>query len=313
MSAAFPLPPAKPEPAVICVGHAVLDHIFTVPHLPNAEGKHFATGYQSVGGGPAATAAVTVARLGGLVRLWARLGADEIGDRIIADLTTDNVGTDEVRRIAGATSSLSAVMVDPAGERMIVNHLDPALSTDPHWLPVGDLVPDSVGAVLGDLRWPDGTAHALAAARAVGIPAVLDADTIPTPITSAPYQAASHILFSRPGLAQYTGAETVEQGLHIASDTTDALVAVTEGGDGVRWLENGQARHLPAFPVAVKDTVGAGDVFHGAFALALARRLPVHDAFRFAAGAAALKCTRPGGRAGIPTAAALTAFLDPLT
>lgn len=299
-----------PSGAVVCVGHAVLDQVFAVASLPKAEGKHFATGYREVGGGPAATAAVTVARLGGHARLWARLGDDPAGDRIVEGLAAEGVETAEVQRIPGAVSSLSAVLVDPAGERMIVNYLDPSLDPSADGLPVDGVASTSVGCVLGDLRWPAGTARALAAARAAGVPGVLDADSVPDPVDPTPFQAASHILFSRPGLAQFTGQDEVALALHTAAHTTQALVAVTEGGDGVRWLEAGRMRHQPAFPVSVVDTLGAGDVFHGAFALALARGLPVAAAFRFAAAAAALKCTRPGGREGIPTAAELAAYLD---
>ena len=296
---------------VVCVGHAVLDHVFAVPSLPAAEGKHFATGYREVGGGPAATAAVTVARLGGQARLWARLGDDPAGDRIVEGLAAEGVATDGLLRIPGAVSSLSAVMVDPGGERMIVNYLDPSLDPSADWLPVDLLGSDGVGCVLGDLRWPAGTTHALAAARAAGVPGVLDADSVPDPLDPAPFQAASHILFSRPGLAQFTGQAEMATALHTAAHTTRALVAVTEGGDGVRWLDAGRMHHRPAFPVSVVDTLGAGDVFHGAFALALARGQAMAEAIRFAAAAAALKCTRPGGREGIPTQAELAAYLDP--
>ena len=69
-------------------------------------------------------------------------------------------------------------------------------------------------------------------------------------------------------------------------------------------------RHLPAFAVEVVDTLGAGDVLHAAFALSLARGDSVEDAFRFACAAAALKCARPGGRAGAPRAEEVEKFLE---
>ena len=68
----------------------------------------------------------------------------------------------------------------------------------------------------------------------------------------------------------------------------------------VGWLEDGALHSIDAFPVDALDTTGAGDVFHGAFALALAEGADHATAFRFASAAAALKCTRPGARAGIP-------------
>jgi sulfofructose kinase len=76
---------------------------------------------------------------------------------------------------------------------------------------------------------------------------------------------------------------------------------VTLGGDGVVWLEGATSRHLPAFEVRSVDTLGAGDVFHGALAVALAERRPWAEALRFASAAAALKCSRPSGRGSFPT------------
>ncbi len=90
---------------------------------------------------------------------------------------------------------------------------------------------------------------------------------------------------------------------------TDAWLCVTCGGEGVFWLEGDALRHLPAFEVEVVDTLAAGDVFHGALALALAERRGVGHALPFAMAAAAIKCTRFGGRDGIPHRAEVEQFL----
>jgi hypothetical protein len=86
---------------------------------------------------------------------------------------------------------------------------------------------------------------------------------------------------------------------------------VVTGGDRGCWYAEGAGavHHVPAFEVAVVDTTGCGDVFHGAYAACIARGEPVRQAIRVAAAAAALKATRPGGRAGIPTRPAVDAFL----
>ena len=75
---------------------------------------------------------------------------------------------------------------------------------------------------------------------------------------------------------------------------------MTCGADGVHWLEGDALCSVDAFPIDAVDTTGAGDVFHGAFALALAEGADTATGFRFASAAAALKCTSPGARAGIP-------------
>ena len=91
---------------------------------------------------------------------------------------------------------------------------------------------------------------------------------------------------------------------------TNGHVYVTQGRDGCFWLENGALCHQPGFEVNVIDTTGAGDVFHGALAVSLGQKLPAADAVRFASAVAALKCTKPGGRAGIPDCDQTRSFLS---
>lgn len=292
--------PHKPS-KVTCVGIAVMDHVFSVAEMPNGPSKSFATGFAEVGGGPAANAAVTVARLGGRVSLWARVGDDAVGRQIRSELADNGVTVDHVRPITGARSGLSAVLLDAAGERMIVNYADPGLDTDPSWLPLSEL--SGSGAVLADMRWPAAAAHVFTAARAAGIPTVLDADRVPDGTDRSAYRVASHIVFSQPGLAQAAGDDDLEHGLRVMAAETGTWVAVTAGGDGVLWLDNHMLCHQPAYPVNPVDTLGAGDVFHGAFALALAEGCNAGQACRFAAAAAAVKCGRHGTRAGYPTRA----------
>ncbi|RME64977.1 MAG: sugar kinase [Alphaproteobacteria bacterium] len=293
--------------SVLCVGHAVQDFVFAVDALPAGGEKYRAHGFDSMGGGPAATAAVTIARLDGAAFLAARLGDDSIADLIVAELQSHGVDTQHMRRFAGCRSSLSAVMLDKAGERMIVNYLDPAMPTDAAWLPPPGTL--GVAAVLADTRWPAGAAAALTLAKAAGLPAVLDADR-PLGPNSPLLAAASHIAFSAEGLADYAGHRDMARALADVAAATGAWTCVTMGGEGV-LVQQGTARaHVPAFRVQVVDTLGAGDVWHGAFALALAegeRELP---AVRFANAAAALKAQRLGGRRGVPTRGELTAFLS---
>ncbi len=291
---------------VVCVGIAVLDEVFAVDDLPAGPGKYRAHHRVEVGGGVAANAAVTVARLGGTARFVGRVGDDEAGERILAGLRAEGVDASAVERVAGEASPVSAVLVDGAGERLIVNHAGPGLFS------AGRAGADQVagaGAVLADMRWKGGSLGALRAARAAGIPAVLDCDHDPAGREEL-LAAATHVVFALPTLARFTGVPDAPGALAAAAWHTDAWVAATAGAAGVHWLDGGEARHLAAFEVGVVDTLGAGDVFHGAFALALAEGRPVAEALRFAAAAAAIKCTRFGGRAGIPTRAEVDEFLE---
>jgi sulfofructose kinase len=292
---------------VACVGLAVLDLVFEVPTLPSAAGKHFAHGLRQVSGGPAANGAVTVARLGGEAVLVAAVGDDAAGSTILAQLRSEQVDLTGVTTVPGATSPTSAVLVDVTGERLIVNHLDAALHRD---AVVAPGIFDEADAVLADLRWKDGATLGLQTARDRGVPAVLDYDATSAVDDRQLIRFATHIAFAQQALAARTATDDAEEGLRRIRMETDAWLAVTLGGDGVVWLDpDGTAVHLPAFDVEVVETLGAGDVFHGALALHLAEGTEEATAVRLASAAAALKCTRPGGRAGIPHAAEVHAFL----
>lgn len=298
--------------AVLCLGLAVQDTILTLPGPVPASGKVYATGRRLVGGGPAATAAVAIARLGGRAAFAGRLGDDAVGAAILAELQAEGVVTGAVRRFAGAASPASTVLVAPDGERLIVVHAPP-LPADPGWF-VPDLA--GCGAVLCDGSWPEGAARLLDAARAAGVPAVLDADITrhDRAALAGLVARATHVVFSRPGLAQFAGSDDIAAGLAAAAAVWrgPGLLGVTDGAAGLfRWAGAGRAPEQTRPPaVAAQDTTGAGDAFHGALALALAGGWDEGAAIRLAHGVAALKCTRPGGRAGLPDPAALAAF-DP--
>jgi sulfofructose kinase len=291
---------------VLCVGHAVQDFVFTLPSLPCRAEKYQASRFTSVGGGPAATAAVAISRLGGHALLAARVGDDAIADAIIGELESHGVDCAGVRRFPGCSSSLSAVLIDASGERMIVNHLDPSVPGGAEWLP--SPLHCGAAAVLADSRWPQGAAHALAAAREAGLPAVLDADK-PVPRDGGAMAEATHVAFSADALAELTGERDPVAGLRSAAAKLTGWSCVTVGAAGVYVMHRGDVTHFPGFDVRAVDTLGAGDVWHGAFALALAQGMKEPAAVRFASAAAALKVQRHGGRAGAPARAEVDQLL----
>jgi len=298
---------------VFCIGLAVQDTILTLPALPTAPGKVRANARHEVGGGPAATAAVTVARLGAPARFAGLLGTDATGDAIAAELAAEGVDTAGLRRLAGWPSPASVVLVDAAGERLIVVHAPPLAEA----LAGPDPDLDGMGAVLCDCFWPAGARRLIAAAARRGLPSVLDADVNRHDrATIAPLVAeASHVVFSRGGLAQFAGTDDIAGGLAAAAAVRTRparLLGVTDGAEGLyAWTGGGVARSRPP-RVAAVDTTGAGDAFHGALALGLANGWEEDGAIALAHAVAALKCTRPGGRAGLPDRAALAAFAPDL-
>ncbi|MFC0283076.1 PfkB family carbohydrate kinase [Camelimonas abortus] len=291
---------------VLCVGIATLDYIYRVEEMPKAAEKHRALDLVITSGGIAANAAVAVARLGGQAVFGGRLGDDAVAVEILNALHAEDVRCSYVRGFPGVKSPVSTILVDRHGERMVVSYRDRSLPEDASWLPQ-ELPPD-VDAVLGDTRWEEAAARMFRAARRAGRPAVLDGDRAPEHPTVM--QDATHVAFSAQGLRELTGERDPRQGLlALRQRAQDVWFAVTVGAEGVYYLENGEVRHAPAFPVAAVDTLGAGDVWHGAFALALAEGMPIRRAIDFASAASALKCLTFGGRNGAPRRGDVMAFL----
>ncbi len=298
---------SPPVRNVLCVGIAVLDNMFSVEAVPAEPTKTFAQNFCQVGGGPASNGAVTIARLGGHARFWGRVGDDALGHQVNAEIGSYGVDVSTVRHVPGGRTGVSAVIVDKNGERQIFAFADRTLDQSTDWLP--RVLPDGLDAVLCDVRWAKASAYVMALAKPRGLPVVLDADLTIDDAVERLIGNSTHAVFSAPALRKLSGTDAIEAGLKAAQALTDGSVSVTLGSDGFAWLENGAVKRIPAYRVEVVDTLAAGDVFHGAFALALAERRPIGEAGRFASAAAALKCTRWGGRLGIPTRAELDRFM----
>ena len=296
-------------PTILCVGVAVLDQVFRVERIPAADGKVQAGAFVSVIGGCAANAAIAIARLGGRAELASVLGdaaGDEVGDRILAGLAREGVACSGIVRVAGATSIVSGILVDRAGGRSIVTHCDGRLFgatvADPPALVSG------VHMVLADNWLPDLVVPICAAAGARGIPVVLDGDG-PMPMTSELLTLATHIVFSAEGLRATAGLDDLGASLARVAAGTQAFLAATDGAGDIVWRDGAKLRREPVFAVEAVDTLAAGDVFHGAFALALAEGRAAPAALRFAAAAAAVKCTRFGGGSAAPRRPEVEALL----
>lgn len=294
-------------PPVLCVGALTCDLMLHVPEIPSAPGKYLAKAARLVAAGMAMSAATAIARLGYPVALQASAGDDPIGDFLAAEIASEGIATDHVRRIPGAMSAVASITLDDRGERVVVPYYDPMLITPADTDPFAS---GSFACVLADVRWPAAAAAALDGAGTAGIPAILDLDVGPRDVLAALLPHASHVVASLDGAAILTGAGTAAEAVAALATITDAILVVTAGDAGLCWANpDGIVRSMPAFPVEVVDTNAAGDVFHGAFAVGLAEGMDMEAALRFASSAAAIKCTRYGGRIGAPTRAEVETFL----
>ncbi len=301
--------PAVPR-AVLCLGLASQDTLWRVPTLPTEPVKMRASDVLQVGGGMAATAAVTVARLRGRAAYWGRVGRDAVGEAIVDELAAEGVDTAEVRRFDGCRSTVATVLVDRAGERLVCTFIDPALPDETDWLPLERIA--HFDAVLADTRWPLGATAVLAAARRHGIPGVLDADISDAETLVSLAAEASHTVFSAPALRRFAGCDDLAEALRQScrARPPGAVFGVTDGERGSLWLIGDRVQRIPAPPVRAVDTLGAGDVFHGALALALAEGQGLEPSACFAGAAAALKCKTFGGRRGTPRREQVDALLQ---
>lgn len=301
----------SPSPRILCTGIAVLDEIFRVDEFPPPDGKAQASEFVAVGGGCAANAAVAIARLGGQASYAGPLGGpaglEPISDRILAGLAAEGVDCTGCVRLDGVASALSAIFVNARGERTIATYRDHRLDVvtprDAGALAAG------ADAVLADNRFPNFSLPICRAALRRGVPVVLDADKPAAPGDPL-FAACSHIVFSSEGLRATMRMDDLGSALREFGQATNAFLAVTNGSDPVLWRDHDDAiRELPVFRIAAVDTLAAGDVFHGAFTLALLEGREAADALRFAAAAAGLKCTRFGGSAAAPKRAEVDALL----
>ncbi len=294
---------AKP---ILCVGACAWTTIFRVAHLPQGSAKIIPDEAIQIGDGMSASAACAIVKLGGHAEFWARVGDDANGRAAIASLTDAGLDCSNVRYIAGAKGSFCSVVIDGAGERIVIPRHDPALPIDASWMPLERIARGDFSAVLTEVRWPEGAAAALDAARVAGIPAILDAEVGATGVLDDLARRASHVLYSETGLAAHVGDGDVRAQLERAQTALPhAFVGVTRGAEGFFWLESGHLQHAEGVSVTAVDTLGAGDVFHGAYALALTEHMGTDDAGRFACVAASLKCEVFGGRIGAPERSAV--------
>lgn len=282
---------------VVGVGYTTVDHLAVAP-LPERDTKLELPGIPREGGGPTATAMATVARLGARARFIGIMGDDERGSFMRRSLEEAGVDARFARVVPGADSQFSFVIVDPAsGERTILwtrNGLPPlaASDLDPAWVTAGRVLHLDTHELAVAPR-------AAAWARDAGMAVVLDAGT-PRAGIGETIALVRYCLCAERFPAAMTGrADLVAASREILALGPEVVIT-TLGARGALTVTRDEVFESPGYRVDVRDTTGAGDVFHGAFDFGLLQSWPLRELVDFANAAAALKCRSAGGRAGIP-------------
>ena len=300
----------KIPPRILCIGMPVRDLTFHTPGVPGRGSKENATAFDEICGGNALNGAIGIARLGGRASICGPMGdAKETSSHFIFDqMAHESIDTKHLIHMPGLVTPISAVMIDPSGERTIVTFRDPEL-----WhvkLPDFDTLLDDCAAILTESRCAEFCTELCAEAVRRGIPVIVDVDRAMS-LREGLLNASTHLVFSSEPLQETADVTGDAQALRKIAKLTPSFLAGTRGPRGTIWLdENGNIQETPAFPVHTVDTLGAGDVFHGAFALAITEKQELRQALRFASAAAALKCTRFGGAFAAPQRAEVEELLS---
>jgi sugar/nucleoside kinase (ribokinase family) len=300
----------KISPRILCIGIPVRDLTFRVSAVPARGSKANASHFDEICGGNALNAAIGIVRLGGRASVCGPMGdARETSARYIFEkLAHEGIDTKHIVHMPGLVTPISGIMIDPSGERTIVTFRDPEL-----WkvsLPPTDTLLEDCAAILTESRCAEFCTDLCAEARRRGIPVIVDVDRAMS-LREGLLNASSHLVFSSEALQETAAIAEDAKALHKIAKLTPSFLAGTRGPRGTIWLdETGAIQETPAFPVHTVDTLGAGDVFHGAFALGITEQQEIREALRFASAAAALKCTRFGGAFAAPQRAEIEELLS---
>lgn len=294
------------------LGAAVVDLLALVPHFPERDSKLAITELSHQGGGLIGTALVALARLGCRARYVGRLGEDDHSEFILAEFAREGVDTSAVTRAAGEKDRFAFVIVEEGtGLRTILHSGHARAAVDPASLDRQTIL--SARSLLVDSTDPPAALRCVEWMRAARLqrgtrPTLIDADSY-SPEAHAVARACDYVVASHHYASTCTGRADPESAARALAADVPGVVVVTAGREGAYVAALGEEWRQPAFPVPVKDTTGAGDVFHGAFLFGILQGWDLRRSTAFAAAAAALKCRSLGGRAGIASRAETARFL----
>jgi sulfofructose kinase len=296
---------------VVGLGSATVDILSLVDHFPDREEVQQAQAIVLDGGGPVATAMVTLARLGAKVAMIDAVGDDWQGRFIRESLQREGVSTNYLRVIASSSSSASTIMVRQGdGARSIV--FAPGRGAD---LTVDDLPRDLLASAaflhINGRHW-ELCLQTCRYAREHGVQVSFDGGAQRyRPAMRELVPLTDICIVARDFAESYTQTTEIWQAGQVLLSEGPRLVGITDGARG-SWIfsQGDSAFHQPAYLLPrVVDTTGCGDSYHGAFLFGLRRRLDLRQTAALASAVAALNTQQLGGRAGLPTYEQVTAFL----
>lgn len=303
------------KPIITIVGSVNMDLVIRVPRFPAPGETISGRDFQTIPGGKGANQAVAAARMGAEVHFIGSVGNDNFGERLERGLAHEGIELAHLSHWSEGATGIAMIYVSDAGQNMIV--ISPGANGQLTLKHI-DWAKDVIGAsqiLLCQLETPLAiVSHAINIAHAAGVPVILN----PAPATPLPRELIARVAYLIPNETEaslLTGIEvtdgvSAQRACVALREQGAANVVITLGEQGVVSLsENDEFQSQSATRVSVVDTTGAGDTFVGSFAVEIAQGRSLHDAIAFAQSAAALKITKLGAQASIPTRDAVAAFI----
>ncbi len=288
---------AKLRITVAGLGQCSLDYLALSSRYAKEDQKEEILEWSVQGGGPVATALVTLSRLRIATRFAGIVADDDAGRKIKKGLKEEGIDTRLLKTRKGGKSQSAFIVVNKKSASRTIYWQRPT---------VKELSPDEVRApflkdinlLMLDGLMVDASIKAAELAKKKNIPVLLDAGSVRKK-TAKLLKLADYIVCSERFSLEYGG--TPSKTLAKLAKLAPVSATITLGRHGsVTWTD-GRTFKTPAFKIKAVDTTGAGDVFHGAYAYGIIKGFSIEKTAQFASAAAALKCKKIGGRDGIPT------------
>lgn len=294
------------QPAVVGLGQCSLDYLGRLIEFPARDQKAELEDVLIQGGGPTATALVTLARLGVSTAFLGRVGDDAAGESIREGLLAEGVDCQGLLVDAGCSSQIAFCLADAEAGRTIFWHRG---SARPLSTPDVDFERIAgASTLLLDGLQTEASLAAAQYARQHGVTTVLDGGSWREG-TAKLLPWIDHLVVSEKFAYQYGGADLDNALTGLAAFGAAAVTITCGSGGSLSCAADGSRFTMPAFPVTAVDTTGCGDVFHGGYIYGLLQGYSLTEAVRFAAACAALKTRALGGRTAIPKRAEVDSFL----
>lgn len=290
------------------IGQCSLDYLALVDFYPEVDTKKEVLQWEEQGGGPVATALVSLTRLGIKCRFYGIIGDDLAGEQIRQSLIDEHIDVKSLLKRNRTSSQVAFIAIEKnSGKRTIF------------WKrPSGDeLRPEELGAdflkhsvfLLLDGLMKDSSLYAAKKAKSMNIPVMLDAGRLREGMldiaTFCDYVVASEEFAKDLGWSE--NPEIFWKKLKKLRLNT---VTITLGDRGSITFLKDKYFYIPAFRIDTVDTTGAGDVFHGGYIFGTLQGWNIMHTVRFASACAAMKCSKIGGRRGIPSLDEVLGFLE---